>query len=97
DVSTLPFDTLRAAINVTAQDPFLLPATIHFNINPRGDRSDEKLLEALEEVGLKERVVELGGLDKELGISKWSTGQKQLLSLARPSLRGESIWCLMKL
>jgi len=94
DLSTLPSHAVRAAINVIPQDPFFLHGSVRFNIDPQERRSDDELLEALSKVRLKDKVVDLGGLSQQLDVSKWSTGQRQLLSLARSLLRDGNILVL---
>ncbi|WYZ45022.1 hypothetical protein EsH8_VIII_000338 [Colletotrichum jinshuiense] len=95
DVSTLLQHELRSCINVVTQDPFLMPGTIRFNIDPLGAVSDDgKLKKALERVGLWKLVEELGGLDKDMDAKAWSAGQKQLFCMARAMLRQCSLLIL---
>lgn len=95
DVSTLLQHELRSCINVVTQDPFLMPGTIRFNIDPLGAVSDDgKIKKALERVGLWKLVEELGGLDKDMDAKAWSAGQKQLFCMARAMLRQCSLLIL---
>ncbi|KAL0931143.1 ABC transporter [Colletotrichum truncatum] len=88
DISTLIPTELRSCVNVVSQDPFLMPGTIRFNIDPLGLVSDDaKITQALERVGLSRLVQEQGGLDTEMDDKAWSAGQKQLLCMARAILR----------
>ncbi|KAJ0162521.1 Canalicular multispecific organic anion transporter 2 [Colletotrichum tanaceti] len=96
DVSTLVASELRSRINVVSQDPFLMPGTIRFNIDPSSavssdddddDDHDARIKQALERVGLSKHVQEQGGLDAEMDDKAWSAGQKQLLCMARAMLR----------
>ncbi|KAF3810805.1 ABC transporter FUM19 [Colletotrichum gloeosporioides] len=95
DVSTLLQSELRACINVIPQDPFLMPGTVRFNLNPYGNSlDDDRLVEALGRVGVWSLVQDQGGLDAEMNVNAWSAGQKQLLCLARAMLRQSKILIL---
>ncbi|KAI8315264.1 ABC transporter [Colletotrichum sp. SAR11_59] len=95
DVSTLLQSELRACINVIPQDPFLMPGTIRFNLNPYGNSlDDDRLVEVLGRVGVWSLVQDQGGLDAKMNVNAWSAGQKQLLCLARAMLRQSKILIL---
>ncbi|KAK1445544.1 ABC transporter [Colletotrichum melonis] len=84
DLATVVPGDLRSRINVVTQDPFLVPGTIRFNIDLFGVVSnDGEISRALEMDGLWGIVSRQDGLDKEMDSSAWSSGQKQLLCLAR--------------
>lgn len=91
DLSTLVPSELRSCINVVSQDPFLMPGTIRFNIDPLSavsdDDDDAKIAQAVDRVGLSTHVQEQGGVDVEMDDKAWSAGQKQLLCMARAMLR----------
>jgi ABC-type multidrug transport system fused ATPase/permease subunit len=76
------------------QDPFLLPGTIRFNVDPFRKVSDERIIEALERVRLWTIISEQGGLSKEMDTTAWSAGQKQLLCLARAMVRKSKLLIL---
>lgn len=94
DVSRIACDDLRARINVVAQDPFLLPGTLRLNIDPFTAVSDDKIITALERVGLWSIIKDKGGLDMEMDPTVWSGGQKQLLCFARAMVRNCKILVL---
>jgi ATP-binding cassette subfamily C (CFTR/MRP) protein 1 len=94
DVSTMCRTDIRSHLNVVPQDPFLVPGTIRFNIDPFGKASDEDIIRALERVRLWARISEQGGLSKEMDTVMWSAGQKQLLCLARAMVRNSKILIL---
>ena len=94
DLSTLPRNKLRSRINVIPQDPFFMPGTMKFNLDPHNRISNEDICTALQKVGLWSRVSENGGLDMGLLASEWSVGQRQLICLARALLVESSILVL---
>ncbi|KAI0160936.1 ABC transporter [Hypoxylon sp. FL1284] len=96
DINTIQLADLRARINVVPQDPFFIPGSLRFNIDPfsfvdaaENDRvgeenqGDSMMRRALETVGLWDSVSAQGGLDAPLDAAAWSAGQRQLLCLAR--------------
>lgn len=83
-----------SVVNVVPQEPFFLHGTLRFNLDPHAAHSDEDLLSAIEKVGMAVKMTETGGLDGEFECSKWSTGQKQLLSMARALLKNGKILVL---
>ncbi|KAJ5085131.1 hypothetical protein N7532_009902 [Penicillium argentinense] len=101
DLSTLPCDAVRSRINVVPQDPFFMPGTLRFNLD-RGlehcNVSDDRLIRALEAVGLWKKVsgsMPSGQeLDQQLSVSDWSMGERQLLALARALVMDSSILIL---
>ncbi|KAK9416311.1 putative ABC transporter [Seiridium unicorne] len=94
DVSTMPCTALRSHLNVVPQDPFLMPGSIRFNIDPFGRVPDEEIIQALERVRLWGIIQEKGGLGKEIDSAAWSAGQKQLLCLARAIIRKSKVLVL---
>lgn len=87
DISNLTPSELRLRINVVPQEPFLMPGSIRFNIDPFGNASDESIIVALQRLHLWDRITSLGGLDSQTSLSSWSVGERQLLCLARAMLR----------
>ncbi|KAI4597228.1 hypothetical protein KJ359_004741 [Pestalotiopsis sp. 9143b] len=94
NVSTVSLTDTRSHLNVVPQDPFLMPGTIRFNIDPIGKAFDEDITRALERVHLWPIVEEQGGLGAELDTVAWSAGQKQLLCLARAMVRNSKVLIL---
>lgn len=87
--SLSPLD-LRASVTVISQDPFLLPGSIRFNLDPFNTASDDDLVGALTRVGLWEAVKEQG-LGQIISAASFSAGQKQLLCLARALVHPKKI------
>ena len=89
-----PLD-LRRRFGTVPQSPFFLPGTIRLNLDPENIISDEEIIRILKFVLLWDRINDnMGGLEAELKVEDWSTGQQQLLSLARAILRKSQILLL---
>ncbi|XP_018565538.1 probable multidrug resistance-associated protein lethal(2)03659 [Anoplophora glabripennis] len=82
DTKKLNLDFLRSKIAIIPQDPILFTGTIRTNIDPTERYSDAIIWEAIEKVNLKHIV---GNLEEEIqeGGTNYSSGQRQLLCLAR--------------
>ena len=80
DLCTVGADAFRSRVSVVPQDPFLMEGSLRFNLDPWQTVSDEKITDALKLVGLWDTVQRL---DEPIDTAAWSTGQKQLLCVAR--------------
>lgn len=90
DLLSLGLDDVRGRIAAIPQDPVLFSATVRFNLDPYGRSTDAEIWAALDVVALKSLVAEDPlGLDARVTEDggNWSTGQKQLLCVARALLR----------
>ncbi|TDZ33610.1 ABC transporter gloK [Colletotrichum spinosum] len=83
DLGMLERSEVRARINVIPQEPFFLPGTVRFNLDPHSRASSDDIKSALDKVGLLGKVGMSGGLDAELDATAYSAGERQLLALTR--------------
>ncbi|KAJ5709213.1 ABC transporter integral membrane type 1 [Penicillium malachiteum] len=83
DISTIYPTVLCTQITGIPQDPFFLLGTLHESFNPTGTLSDERIVAAIQKVGLWNSISGKGGLDTTLEALDRSYGEKQLLALAR--------------
>ena len=94
DYMKIGLQNLRKQLSVIPQTPVLFAASIRDNLDPFKLSTDEELIQALEEVQLKDIILEYeNGIYTEVkgdGIIL-SAGQKQLLCLARVVIRKNRI------
>ncbi|EJD44567.1 ATP-dependent bile acid permease [Auricularia subglabra TFB-10046 SS5] len=98
DIGTLGLARLREALSIIPQDAVLFVGrTLRTNIDPKNQRTDAELHDALRRVGLvndKDDKENAGpgkfDLDREVRDDSFSAGEKQLLALCRALVRTES-------
>jgi ATP-binding cassette, subfamily C (CFTR/MRP), member 1 len=90
--STVPLGRLRSAMTIVPQDPMLFQGTVRSNIDPLGLYSNDVCEAALRRVGLYDERSNftLSSTIDESG-ANLSTGQRQLLCLARAMVRSRKI------
>lgn len=98
DLKDVSIHSLRRQLGVVPQEPFLFAGTIRDNVRfARPDATDDEIWEAVSRVGLSQLAERLPeGLDTpvhERGVSL-SSGERQLIALARAFLAGPRVLVL---
>ncbi|CAH0557527.1 unnamed protein product [Brassicogethes aeneus] len=86
DTKLLSIEYLRKNIAIIPQEPILFSGTIRSNIDPMNSYSDSEIWDALEKVQLRKSVESLDFEISNRG-SSFSSGQRQLICLARAIIR----------
>jgi len=95
DIKTIGLTTLRSNIAVIPQDPVLFSGTVKTNLDPFNQHSNDKLMDVLGRVGLysTDSSCAIKSLDDgvEQDGKNYSSGQRQLLVIARALLEDASV------
>ena len=93
DISEIGLELLRENISLIPQDPKLIEGTLRENIDPLGKYTDEELAHQLNLLGMAYLLDENGKLDVDIEAddSNMSIGEKQLICIARATLKNSKI------
>uniref|UniRef100_A0AC35TVU9 ABC transmembrane type-1 domain-containing protein n=1 Tax=Rhabditophanes sp. KR3021 TaxID=114890 RepID=A0AC35TVU9_9BILA len=94
DISDIDLKRLRNAITIIPQEPVLFNGSVRFNIDPKKEHNDQEVWDALEKANMKKTINSLTEkLDHKIeeNGSNFSSGERQLLCLARSVLKQTKI------
>ncbi|OTF78433.1 hypothetical protein BLA29_008639, partial [Euroglyphus maynei] len=87
DIQSIPLKILRSKLSIIPQDPVIFQRSVRKNLDPMLKNKDQQLIQVLKQVNLYLKILSFEkGLDEVINEDKFSTGEKQLLCLARALL-----------
>lgn len=97
NIQTINLNDLRKKLSIIPQDPFLFESSLRENLDPLGMKSDNEIRNLLDETGLGAKFSNnqdiLNNIIEERG-KNLSSGEKQLICLARAILANRKIICI---
>ena len=94
NIKNLNLNDLRRSMSIIPQDAFLFDGTLRENLDPTRTKSDQQLWAAVKKCRLEEKFSRnAAGLDFKLE-NNLSSGEKQLVCLARAILADRKILCI---
>lgn len=88
EIKTLNLKFLRNHISIIPQDPIMFSGTVRSNVDPLGLYTDEDIWRALHKIHLDTTV---SNLDSNIEDINFSTGQRQLICVARAIIKKNKI------
>lgn len=88
ELKSLPLEFLRQNISIIPQDPIMFSGSIRSNIDPLGQYPDEDIWKTLHKIHMDSMI---SSIDTKLENMNFSTGQRQLICLARAIMKKSKI------
>ena len=94
DLQNINLDFLRKKITIIPQEPFLIEGNLRDNLDPLNNYSDEELLNIINDFCLFPKADNKLNIEIKEGGQNLSTGEKQLICLARGIIKKNKIFIM---